>query len=98
MLPIEETDMKALLVIPTLAALALAGCASQGDTRVAQADCKVYPITTDSSTGNKPQVDSIRQRAAEADLGTSSLRFRGLARNGGPGGNNIEEVLRDCNR
>ena len=88
--------MKPLFAIFALA-LALAGCASQEYTQVAQADCKVYPITTASATGNKPQVDSIRQRAAEADLATSGYRFRNLARNG-PASNNIEDILRDCNR
>ncbi len=88
--------MKPLFAISVLA-LALAGCAAEGDTQLAQADCKVYPITTASVTGNKPQVDSIRQRAAEADLASSGYRFRNLARNG-PAGNNVEDILRDCNR
>ena len=88
--------MKSLFTLGAVA-LALAGCATEGDTQLAQAECKVYPITTASVTGNKPQVDSIRQRAAEADLGTSGYRFRNLARNG-PAGNNIEDILRDCNR
>ncbi len=88
--------MKPLFAISALA-LVLAGCASQEYTQVAQADCKVYPITTTSVTGNKPEVSSIRQRAAEADLATSSYRFRNLARNG-PAGNNIEDIIRDCNR
>ena len=88
--------MKPLFVISALA-LALAGCAIQRDTQLAQAECKVYPITTASVAGGKPQVDSIRQRAAEADLATSGYRFHNLARNG-PAGNNIEDILRDCNR
>ena len=88
--------MKPLLVISALA-LVLAGCATQGDTQLAQADCKIYPITTASVTGGKPQVDPIRQRAAEAELATSSYRFRQLARNG-PAANTIEDILRDCNR
>ena len=88
--------MKPLFAISALA-LALAGCATQGDTQLAQADCKVYPITTASVTGNKPEVSSIRQRAAEADLATSGYRFRNLARNG-PAGNALEDIIRDCNR
>ena len=88
--------MKPIFAI-TAIALALSGCATQGDTQLAQADCKVYPITTASAAGGKPQVDPIRQRAAEADLATSGYRFRNLARNG-PAGNNIEDILRDCNR
>lgn len=89
--------MKSLFAHCAVALLALAGCASQGDTQVAQAECKVYPITTASAAGGKPKVDSIRQRAAEADLATSSYRFRNLARNG-IANNNIEDILRDCNR
>ena len=88
--------MKPLFAISALA-LVLSGCATQGDTQLAQADCKVYPITTASAAGGKPQVDPLRQRAAEADLATSSYRFRNLARNG-LAGNNIEDILRDCNR
>jgi hypothetical protein len=88
--------MKPLFALSALA-LALAGCATEGDTQLAQADCKVYPITTASVAGRKPEVDSIRQRAAEADLATSGYRFRNLARNG-PAGNNIEDIIRDCNR
>lgn len=88
--------MKPIFVLSALA-LALGGCATEGDIQLAQAECKVYPITTASVTGNKPKVDPIGQRAAQADLGTSSYRFRNLARNG-PAGNNIEDILRDCNR
>jgi hypothetical protein len=89
--------MKPLFALSALA-LALAGCATQGDnTQLAQAECKVYPITTASVTGNKPKVDPIRQRAAEFDLATSGYRFQNLARNG-MANNNIEDILRDCNR
>jgi PBP1b-binding outer membrane lipoprotein LpoB len=88
--------MKSLFALSALA-LALAGCATEGDTQLAQAECKVYPVTTTSVTGNKPDVDAIHQSAARADLGSSSYRFRNLARNG-PAGNNIEDILRDCNR
>ena len=88
--------MKPLFVIFTLA-LAISGCATQAEMQLAQADCKVYPITTLSAAGRKPEVDSIRQRAAEADLANSGYRFRNLARNG-PAGNAVEDILRDCNR
>jgi hypothetical protein len=96
-LPPEEIAMKTLFALPVLAGLALAGCATEGNTQLAQADCKVYPITTASATGNKPEVDSIRQRAAEADLATSSYRFRNLQRTG-PVNNNVEDLLRNCDR
>jgi hypothetical protein len=89
--------MKTLFALSALA-LALAGCATQAEnTQLAQAECKVYPITTTSVTGNKPEVSEMRRRFAEADLGTSGYRFRNLARNG-PVGNNIEDILRDCYR
>ena len=71
--------MKSLLTLGALA-LALAGCATEGNTQVAQAECKIYPITTTSVTGNKPDVDSIHQSAAQADLGTSSYRFTATLR------------------
>ena len=82
------------------AALALAACASQQTqpTRVAQADCKVVPVTTESSTGNPPRhVTELQQRFAEADLASSEIRYRELARNG-MYPNPIEEALKDCNR
>lgn len=89
--------MKLHFALSPLAALALAGCATPGDTQLAQADCKVYPVATASAGGGKPQVDSLRQRAAQADLATSSYRLRNLDRNG-MFNNNIEDILRDCNR
>ena len=91
--------MKTMPAISALAALALAGCASYpANERYAQADCKVYPATTLSSTGvHAPKADSLQMRAAEADLATSGYRFRNLQRNG-MAYNNVEEALRDCNR
>ncbi|HEX4333187.1 MAG TPA: hypothetical protein VH040_13675 [Usitatibacter sp.] len=90
--------MKALLA--ATAALALAACASQETqpTRVASADCKVVPMTAESSTGNPPKhVTELQQRFAEADLANSQLRYQQLARNG-MYPNPVEETLRDCNR
>jgi outer membrane lipoprotein SlyB len=96
--PEEIAMKKALLALPVLATLALAGCATDGNTnnQYARADCKVYPITTMSYTGVRdPKVDSLDQRAAEGDLAGSSYRFRSLARNG-PANNNLEDIIRDC--
>ena len=90
--------MKMLFAVT--AALALAACASQETqpTRIAQANCKVVPMTTDSSTGNPPKhVTELQQRFAEADLASSEIRYRELARNG-MYPNPIEETLKDCNR
>jgi hypothetical protein len=95
----EEIAMKnALLALSALALFGLAGCATEGNTQYAQADCKVYPITTMSSTGVRaPKADSLQQRAAEADLASSGFRFRSLARNG-PANNNVEDLIRNCDR
>ena len=79
-------------------ALALAGCASSGDTKVASADCKVYPITTASASGRAPKnVSPIEQRWAEMQLANSDYRQRQLQERGMVG-NTVEEALRDCNR
>jgi len=94
---------KALLALPALATLALAGCATDGATdgsnnQYARADCKIYPITTMSYTGVRdPKVDSLDQRAAEGDLAGSKYRFRTVARSGNVN-NNLEDIIRDCGR
>ncbi|HXF78206.1 MAG TPA: hypothetical protein VN598_05060 [Usitatibacter sp.] len=90
--------MKELLAVT--AALALAACASQEPqpVRLAKADCKVVPMTAESSTGNAPKhVTELQQRFAEADLASSQLRYRELARNG-MYPNAVEETLKDCNK
>jgi hypothetical protein len=89
----------ALLALSVLASLGLAGCATDGgNTQYAQADCKVYPMTTMSSTGVRaPKADSLQQRAAEADLASSGFRFRSLARNG-PANNSTEDLIRGCDK
>ena len=77
-------------------AFALAGCAAQGDTQVAQAECKVAPVTTASATGGQPKrVDPLAQRQAEADLRSTEYARRQLAANNF---GTVEEALRDCNR
>ena len=81
-----------------LLGLALAGCASSGDTRVAAADCKVYPITTASAAGRAPRnVSPLEQRWAEMQLANSDYRQRQLQERGMVG-NTVEDALRDCNR
>ena len=77
--------------------LALAGCASSGDTRVASADCKVYPITTASATGRAPKnVSPLEQRWAEMQLASTDYRQRQLQERGMID-NTVEQALRDCN-
>ena len=81
--------------IAVAAMLLAAGCASQGDTRVAQADCKVYPVTTASATGvRKPNVSGLEQRHAEMQLANTEYRMRQLRERGYDG--NVEQALRDC--
>ncbi len=82
--------------LPFAAVLLLAGCAGAGDTQVAQADCKVAPVTPASISGAPPKrVDPLAQRQAEADLRSSEYRRRQLATNSF---GTVEEALRDCNR
>jgi hypothetical protein len=88
--------MKTLLALSALALAA--GCATDGNTQYAKADCKVVPITTASVGGGKTRpASSLEQREAEMALGTSQYRREQLARNG-PFGNNVEEALYNCNR
>ena len=86
------TRIAALAVL----ALAAAACASQGDTRLAQADCKVVPITTASAAGRAPRnLSPIEQRYAEMQLANSDYRRRQLQERGLVD-NNVEQALRDC--
>jgi hypothetical protein len=85
--------MKLPIAIATL--LLVSGCAAQGETQVAQADCKVYPVTTASVAGRKPNVSPLEQRHAEMQLATSEYRMRQL-RERGHDNNNVEDALRDC--
>jgi hypothetical protein len=86
--------MRSLLALSLLALVA--GCASYGDDQYAKAECKVAPITTYSATGVRPsRVDSLAQRDAEMQLGTTQYRRDQLVRNGLVN-NNVEQALRDC--
>ena len=93
--------MKMLSTLSALALFALAGCADQQvkdqPLKMANAECKVMPTTTDSTTGNPPRhVTELQQRFAQADLETSRYRMRNLQAN--PANNNIEDALRACDR
>ena len=80
---------------PLAVLLLAAGCAGTADTRVAQADCKVYPVTTASAAGvRKPKVSPLEQRHAEMQLANSEYRMRQLRERGYDG--NVEQALRDC--
>jgi len=88
--------MKSLTVVSTLAAIALAGCAGYGDAQYAKAECKVVPITTLSATGvRSSRVDSLAQKDAEMQLGSTQYRRDQLVQRGLVN-NNVEEALRDC--
>ncbi|MEO7744049.1 MAG: hypothetical protein ABIR98_14015 [Usitatibacter sp.] len=78
--------------------LALAGCASSGDTKVASADCKVVPMTTASVAGRAPKnLSPIEQRWAEMQLAGTEYRQRQLQERGMID-NTVEQALRDCQR
>ena len=85
--------MKAILALAPL--VLAAGCASTENVQVAQAECKVQPITTTSVTGRKPNVSPMEQRYAQMQLATSEYRMRQL-RERGMDMNNVEDALRDC--
>ena len=90
--------MKPIIVLAIAStAVAVTGCATQGDVQVAQATCKVAPVTIASVAGARPrQVDPLDQRWAEMKLASSDYRFQQLHRNGPF--NATEEALRDCDR
>jgi uncharacterized lipoprotein YajG len=86
--------MKTLFAV-SAAALLAAGCATE-PTQLAQAECKIAPITTESATGVRSRnVSSIEQRHAEAQLATSQYRMQNL-RTQGTVFNNVEDALKDC--
>jgi len=88
--------MKMLIAVSAL--VLAAGCAHQPNTQVAQAECKIYPVTTASIAGGKPRnVHPLEQRHAEMQLGTSQYRMAQLQSHG-MAFNNVEDALRDCNR
>jgi len=86
------------ILLAATSALLLGACASQEPVQLARADCKVYPMTAETATGNPPKhVTELQQRFAEADLASSQVRYHELARNG-MYPNPIEETLKDCNK
>ena len=94
--------MKPMPALSALALFALAGCAADPQVKdpplkMANADCKVLPSTTDSSTGNPPKhVTELQQKFAQADLETSRYRMRNLQTN--PANNPLEDTLRECDK
>jgi hypothetical protein len=88
--------MKTILAVSALALLAT-GCATTASDQLAQADCKIAPITTASATGRTRPTSSIEQRDAEMQLASSQYRMQQL-RERGLANNNVEDALRDCGR
>jgi uncharacterized protein with LGFP repeats len=89
--------MKMFTAVAAGAVLA-AGCATTEPTQVAQAECKIVPITTASAAGRAPRnISSLEQRHAEMQLATSQYRMAQL-QSQGMAFNNVEDALRDCRR
>jgi len=93
--------MKSTTILSALATFALLGCADQQmkdqPIKLANADCKVMPTTTDSATGNPPKhVSELQQKFAQADLETSRYRMRNLQAN--PANNPLEDAIRECDK
>jgi hypothetical protein len=88
--------MKTLFALSAVALMA-AACATEPE-HYAQADCKVAPITTRSVTGVDGHLgtyNSLDQRYAEMQLGTSEYR-RQLYAKQGLSNNNVEDALKNC--
>ena len=87
--------MKTLIAAAVTLILA-AGCATTQPTQVAQAECKIVPVTTASIAGKRDRnVSPIEQRHAEMQLATSQYRMANL-QSQGLAFNNVEDALRDC--
>ena len=85
-----------MLIAATAAAMLAAGCATTEPTKVAQAECKIMPVTTASIGGGTPRnVSPLEQRHAEMQLATSQYRMAQL-QSQGMAFNNVEDALRDC--
>ena len=88
--------MKMLIAAAT--AVLAAGCATTEPVHVAQAECKIVPITTASAAGRAPRaVSPLEQRHAEMQLATSQYRFAQLQSHG-MAFNTVEDALRDCRK
>jgi uncharacterized lipoprotein YbaY len=89
--------MRYPLVISALAAVALAGCATQSPDQYAKAECKIKPITATSVTDGKHMqaVSPERERMAQMELAHTQFRAQELMRKGMVN-NNLEEALYDC--
>lgn len=74
--------------------LFVAGCAGP-EARLAQADCRIAPVTTAGVAGKPKQVDPLERRMAEMHLSSTDYRRRNLDR--GPHDGLVEKAIRDCN-
>lgn len=86
------------MLIAAASAVVAAGCAATEAPQVAQAECKIVPVTTASAAGRAPRnVHPLEQRHAEMQLATSQYRQAQLQSHG-MAFNNVEDALRDCRR
>ena len=86
------------MTLAAAAAVFAAGCASTEPVQVAQAECKIVPITTASAAGRAPRnVHPLEQRHAQMQLANSPYRMAQLQSHG-MAFNNVEDALRDCRR
>ena len=91
--------MKLLLSL-SAAALVLASCATTENEQLAQADCRIAPVTTRGVTGVDGHLGTynhLDQRYAEMQLGTSEYRRQLYARQGLTN-NNVEDAISNCNK
>lgn len=84
-----------ILVALSTSALVLAACATEQDTQLAQADCRVAPVVTADSSLRKDRVTDLDRRYAEMQLASSDFRMRQLRHDPT---NPVEESLAGCAR
>jgi hypothetical protein len=77
-------------------ALFAAACATEEPQQLAQAECKVAPITTKSVVNKAGPSTDLDRRWAEAQLASTGYRRQELQRFGENGA--VESALRDCAR
>jgi hypothetical protein len=88
--------MKTVLSLAA-ATLLVGACATTDNTQVAQADCKIAPVTTRNVAGGDHlgTYNELDQRFAQMKLATSDYR-RQLYEKQGMSPNNVEDALKNC--
>jgi hypothetical protein len=85
--------MKAPLALATLLAAALAGCAAAPETRLADAGCKVEPVTTAGVVNKKGPTTDLDRKWAAAQLRSSDYYRQSLPRDENAA---VVQAARDC--